>query len=460
MGALGDVLVAGLGRSGDAAARYCASLLGSEVSSVTAIDSSDSEAVAHRARSLEELGVCVRLGTDAVAGHYHLAIASPGIRPDSALMAAVHSVADEVISEIEFAYRRSHVPWVAITGTNGKTTTTALVTHLLGTAGVDARAVGNIGSPAIEAVSEDLGSGVLVAEVSSFQLALTQDFHPRVAVLLNITPDHLDWHGSLEGYVADKVRVFQNLGPDDVAVVDIDDAGSRPFATELASRGVGVVAVSRAEGRHDGATVSGDRLVLHTHSGPLDLVAVDDLQIKGPHNVSNALAAAAAAHAMGASPHAISRGLRSFAPIEHRLEPAGTACGAEWFNDSKATNPDAVFKALEAFGDRPLVLLLGGRNKGNDFGPLARAAAARARFTIAFGEAGEEIEQAFLDGGDEVSRVATLSDAVRAAAGIVRMGDAVVLSPACASFDEFTDYEARGRAFKDLVRALECEERT
>ncbi len=453
MKSLGDILVLGLGRSGDAAARYCCGLLGGEADSVTVVEESDSGEVARRAGALRDLGARVHLGTNGIAGAYDLCIASPGIKPGSALMLNARAVSGELISELEFAFRRSSSPWVAVTGTNGKTTTTALIAHLLNEAGIAAHAVGNIGVPAISVVHKDMG-GVLVAEASSFQLALVDTFRPRVAALLNITRDHVDWHGSFENYMADKVRIFENMGGDDVAVIDVDDAGSAPFASLLAGRGIQVARVSAAGAADSEATVSAGVLTLSTHSGPVRLCKVDELLIRGSHNVSNALVAACVAHAMGASISPLRAGLASFRPIEHRLEPAGQACGAEWFNDSKATNPDAVLKALDAFSGRDFVLLLGGRNKGNDFRPLARAATGVARAIIAFGEAGPEIADAFATTGGTCACVDSLSAAVRAACEAAAPGDAVVLSPACASFDEFTDYEERGRAFKRMVTEL------
>lgn len=455
MAHLDDILIVGLGASGAAAARFCASLIGSEARSVTAVDGADTLPLRAVAAELRTRGVAVRLGTDQVDGTFDLAIVSPGVRPDSAIMRSARAASARVVSELEFAFSRSCLPWVAVTGTNGKTTTTALIAHLLSEAGIPARAIGNIGFPATEAVCGGEQAGVLVAEVSSFQLATIERFHPRVAVLLNVTPDHLDWHGSFERYVADKGRIFENMGAGDVAVIDIDDDGSRPFAGSLAARGIEVMPVSRSGPRDSGAWLDdAGRLMLVTAHGAESLCTAQELLIRGPHNVSNALAAAAAAHAAGAPVEAISDGLRTFRPIEHRLEPVGTARGAEWFNDSKATNPDATLKAIEAFVDRPLILLLGGRNKGNDFSRLATVASERARAVIVFGEAAPQIAAAF-GGTAALQRASTLADAVERAAEVARPGDAVLLSPACASFDEFANFEERGRAFAALVAALE-----
>jgi len=452
---LGHILVLGLGASGAAAARHCAALLGGDVESVTAADAADTPELRALASDLEGMGVQVRLGATGLDGHWGLCIASPGIPPHSPLMSAAVAHCDEVVSEIEFAYRRSACPWVAITGTNGKTTTTALVAHLLTGGGIPAKAVGNIGSPAIEAVGEAGECEVLVAEVSSFQLALTSTFHPRAAVLLNITPDHIDWHGTYQTYAADKAKVLANLGPSDVAVIDVDDAGSAPFAEQVAASGVPVVRVSLERPFAGGATVDAGVLVLETRGGEVRLVNSDELLIKGPHNVSNALAAAAVAHALGVSAVDLQWGLRTFEPIEHRLEPAGDVGGVEWFNDSKATNPDAVLKAVAAFDDRPIVLLLGGRNKGNDFTQLAHeVAASTTHSVIVFGESAQDIARAFESTAVDVTVSRDLKAAVDAAAARAVPGDAVVLSPACASFDEFSNYEQRGREFKRLVAQL------
>jgi UDP-N-acetylmuramoylalanine--D-glutamate ligase len=340
-----------------------------------------------------------------------------------------------------------------VTGTNGKTTTTALLTHLLRTGGLNVEAVGNIGFAATDALALS-NVELLVAEVSSFQLALTREFHPKVAVLLYITPDHTDWHGSLAAYTRDKTRVFANLTEDDLAVIDVDDAGSAPFADVVARRGVPVARVSIATAFAGGATCTDGMLRLETEGGEIRLLPAEELQIRGAHNVANALAAAAAAHALGVTPAALREGLRGFEPIVHRLEPAGVVNDVEWFNDSKATNPDAVFKALNAFGDRPLVVLLGGRNKGNDFRPLALEVAKTAKAAVLFGEARQELATAF-EGIDVTTVEAVgLHDAVEVAAALAEAGDVVVLSPACASFDEFNSYEHRGDEFKRAVEAL------
>lgn len=441
----------GLGSSGEAAATWALDRAaeGADVR-VTVVDSGAGERVEARACALRARGAEVLLGTSDVPAA-DMVVASPGIKPHAALMRSAAALGVPVISELELAYRISAAAWVAITGTNGKTTTTALVAYLLGEAGLAAEVAGNIGPTAV-GVARTMGTaGLIVAEVSSFQLTLADSFHPRVAALLNITPDHLDYHGSMEAYSAEKAKVFARQTAGDTAVIDVDDAGSAPYADEVEARGVSVCRVSRRTTPAGGAYLRGDMLVLHVHGEEHELLRVDELGIRGDHNVSNALAAAACALAVGADVDAIRSGLASFQPIEHRLEPAGVVGGAEYFNDSKATNPDAVMKALTAFGSRPLVLLLGGRNKGVPMRPLAEAVAARARAAVLFGEATAEFREAF-DGLDIVlAEAPDLASATSAARKIAVAGDVVLLSPGCTSFDEFSGYEERGARFKALV---------
>ncbi len=451
------VLVLGASRSGAAVARYLAAERDAGCDVTFAIlDEADGPGPQRCAASLRsEARADVRLGVSEVGGEWDLIVASPGIPPHSAIMRSALSLGAPVISELEFASRRTRSPFVAVTGTNGKTTTTALVTHLLLEAGMPAEAVGNIGVPATTAARADGPVSVLVAEVSSFQLAFTTSFHPRVAVLLNVTPDHVDWHGSLEAYEADKAKVFSNMGPGDTAVIDIDDSGSAPWAEKVEAQGVRVARVSRSVLSPGGAALVDGMLTIDTSTGAAGLVPAGELRIRGDHNVSNALAASAAAHALGAPLEAIREGLRTFAPIEHRLEPAGVVGDVEYCNDSKATNPDAVLKALTAFGERPIILLLGGRNKGNDFTPLATAVAARCKTAVLFGEALGQLREAFAGTGCRTLEAPDLAGAVGIAAETARPGDVVLLSPACASFDEFRSYEHRGEVFKGLVESME-----
>lgn len=451
----GDILVVGLGRSGEAVVRYL--LARGDGTSITAVDAEDTPHLRQLAEEFRTRGVAVQLGRDRVDGHWDLAVVSPGVPPSASLHATAIDACDEVIGELELAFRMSSSPWLAITGTNGKTTVTSLVSHLLKCAGMSVETVGNIGDPAIDVVDGASEETAIVAEVSSFQLHLVKEFHPRVAVLLNITPDHIDWHGSMAAYAADKTRIFERMGPGDTAVIDVDDPGAAPYADEVELAGVRVMRVSRARVPHGGAGMDGDKLVIDERGSRVELVLAEDLQVRGDHNASNALAAAAAAHACGVEAEALRRGLASFAPIEHRIEPVTTIDGVGYFNDSKATNPGAVLMALTAFKDRPVVLLLGGRNKDNPFDEIAHAASA-CRAVIAFGEAAAEIAAAFEAAGTPVLIAAGLADATRVARAQALCGDAVLLSPACASFDEFSGYAERGRAFKRMVLELAAEE--
>ncbi|MBN1193594.1 MAG: UDP-N-acetylmuramoyl-L-alanine--D-glutamate ligase [Coriobacteriia bacterium] len=447
----GHLLVLGLGTSGEAVAEWALRRAagGSQVL-VSVVDSSRDSRLEARASRLREMGADVRLGTEALPSA-DLVVASPGIRPQSGLMAAALSLGVPIISEVELAYRISAAPWIAVTGTNGKTTTTALVTHLLRESGIPAEPAGNFG-PAAVTVAENVGAaGVIVAEISSFQMVHAQEFHPRVAVLLNITPDHIDYHGSMEAYSAEKGKVFANQVPGDTAVVDVDDPGSAAYADVAARRGATVRRVSRFTMPEGGAYLRGGALVLDDNGSEQVLVRVDELGLRGDHNVSNALAAAACARAAGADLDALRRGLKSFSPIEHRLEPAGVVHGVEYFNDSKATNPDAVVKALTAFGERSLIVLLGGRNKGVDMRSLAESVSARARAVVLFGEAASELAEVFSESSAEVVVTGGMTDAFNAARDLARAGEVVLLSPGCTSFDEFTGYEQRGERFKELV---------
>jgi UDP-N-acetylmuramoylalanine--D-glutamate ligase len=451
----GRVLVLGLGRSGLAAAEVLTSAGSGRIDAVGVVDEGHGEALEYEADRLRDRGVDVRLGTSAVDGSWDLVVASPGIPPRSELMGAARGLGAPIISEIELAYRLTSSPFVAVTGTNGKTTVTSLVAHLLGASGVPAEAVGNIGRPATRAAVDAGPATVLVTEVSSFQLALTSSFRPRVAMLLNITPDHLDWHGGFEAYERDKAKVFANLAGRDLAVVNVDDAGSAPYAERLEDSGARVMRVGLEGPKTAGAWLQDGTLVVGGDRGTVGLVGVDELKILGAHNVSNALAGSVAALEMGAQPDGVREGLRTFAPIEHRLEPVDWVEGVEYFNDSKATNPDATMKALTAFAGRPLVLLLGGRNKGNDFVELARRAAETCRAVVVFGEAAPTIEDDFGTVDLRVIRADGMRGAVREARAVAEEGDAVLLSPACASFDEFSGgYEERGRAYKEEVAAL------
>jgi UDP-N-acetylmuramoylalanine--D-glutamate ligase len=450
----GHVVILGAGRSGRAVAELLAA--GTAIAPPDRVSLLDESPVldAELVSTLRTQGVQVVERALTVPDGAGLFVVSPGIPPSSPLMTAARATGVPIISEIELAWRISRSPWIAVTGTNGKTTTTALISHLLDSAGMPAETVGNIGRPAVTVAAEAGPGTVLVAEVSSFQLANIDRFRPRVSVLLNITPDHIDWHGSFAAYETDKARIFLNQAEGDTAVIDTDDPVAGPWADRVAAGGITVRRIARETLAPGGASVVDGWLSLDGPEGTARLLAVSDLPIMGEHNVSNALAAAAAAWSVGVPASAIGAGLASFSPIAHRLEPVGTAAGVEYFDDSKATNPDAVFKALTAFDDRRVVLLLGGRNKGSDMLPLARDVVRRGVTPIVFGEAAGEFTEAFAALGVTPEHRATMAEAVGAAAALGMSGDVVLLSPACASFDEFDGYAARGEEFARIVRTL------
>ena len=404
---LGRICVVGLGVTGGAVVQYLE---------------------AHSDRVDE---VVVAEGEVEVQDRFDTIIISPGIAPHTRLYQSAARNTDNLLSEIEFAYRESRNRWVAITGTNGKTTTTALVTHLLTVAGQDARAVGNIGIPAISVIDHVDPDTILVAEVSSFQLENCIHFSPSVAAILNITPDHLNWHGCMDDYVAAKCAITRNLDPGSLVLVDAQN----PYFDRI----------------YECAMLAGARVIA------LDPARVADdplpvLQIKGIHNIENALFAREIARYFEVAEPVISEGLETFAPVRHRLQHAGTIKGAQWYNDSKATNPEATLHALRSFENKRPILLLGGRNKGNDMHPLACAAARIAGSVVCFGEDAADILDAFegLDGAC-VIKVAGMRDAMTWAYEHCEGSQVVVLSPACTSFDEFSDYEQRGEMFCSFV---------
>lgn len=452
---LGDVAVLGIGGTGMAVARYLAKEAPGRASSVTLFGGAASKP-GERSDELEGMGVRCVLGTDDVDGSFDLAVASPGIPPTSPLMASAQAHAVEVIGEPEFAWRESPERWVGITGTNGKTTTTTLATALLNAGGLPAEAVGNIGTIITSRLAERPGDSWFVAELSSFQLAGAVNLHPRVACLLNVTPDHVEWHGSLEAYAAAKENIFRNLLPGDLAVVSDGDDWCRAVIGRLEARGLRVCHVDVHEDPKTpcAAFEREGRLVVRLDGVERDLVAFSDMVLRGEHNVQNSLVAATVALELGVDAEAVRVTLRSFSPLEHRIEPAGDVAGVHFVNDSKGTNTDATVKALTAFAPGTIVVMLGGHDKGTDLGPLSAAVAASCRVAVCYGAAGPRMADACRAAGAQVVLVPWMADAFRAAVGLAQPGDTVLLSPACSSFDEFHNMEERGETFKGYVRQL------
>ena len=381
----------------------------------------------------------------AAVGDADCVVPSPLVRVDHPALEAARAATVAIRSEIDLAGERAHAPIVAVTGTNGKTTVTTLIAEMINASGRRAVAAGNVGRPLIDAVDDPVD--VLVAEVSSFQLACSETFHPQVAVVLAITPDHLDWHGSYPRYVSDKARIGAHQTDSDLLVFDADDEDATLIAGKSRARVVGFSRHADAAGRArevDGVLIAPDGA---------RIAAVSGMRRALVHDRTNALAAAIAALAVGATTDGIRAALASYATLPLRVALVDEAGGVSWYVDSKATNPDATLRALESFDS--VVLLAGGRNKGLDLGVLARAAR-RVRAVIAFGEAGPEVAAAF-SGVSPVVVAGSMHDAVRAAADLAQPGDAVLLSPACASFDAYVNYAERGDDFAAEVRSLLAE---
>jgi UDP-N-acetylmuramoylalanine--D-glutamate ligase len=441
-----ETVVVGLAATGAAVVER----LRAEGAAVTVIDDQPSGATYEaRAVAARAAGATVIDAPDAAAVHAlvsgaTLVVPSPLVNERHRAIIAARAAGVPVRSEIDLAFERARVPIVAVTGTNGKTTVTSLIEAMLLADGRRAIAAGNIGRALLAAVDDDVD--VLVAEVSSFQLAFCDVFRPRVAVLLAIAPDHLDWHGSFEHYAQSKANVFARQGQGDLLVYDADD----PVASRLASespRDATSVGVSLDPASTSTFTVRDGVLIAPDERA---LCSVNALRRGLPHDLSNALAACAAVSAFGVAAASMRDALKNFVTLPHRVALVGEASGVQWYDDSKATNPHASLHAVRSFPS--VVLLAGGRNKGLDLTMLADGAA-NVRAVVAFGESAPEVEKAFA-GKRPVERVTSMHDAVRTAARFARDGDVVLLSPGCASFDAYGSYAQRGDDFASEVRAL------
>jgi UDP-N-acetylmuramoylalanine--D-glutamate ligase len=440
------VTVLGLGRSGFTAAQYLRSK-GAEVF-LSEGGKAEGEKAA-QAQHLEKMGVKVETGghTDAAIAFGEFIVVSPGIPPSSPVIQSAVRAGKEVICDIELAYRSANIPIIAITGTNGKSTTCALTSHILETAGLKAPACGNFGVPIMSVL--DQNPNYLVAEVSSYQAYYSSRLAPKVAVWLNLTPDHIEWHGNLDNYITAKMKLFASQRSDQYAVLNFDDPIVSNF--DPPSEMFTFSADNDLDQVIQGAMVMRDYLWYRILGGTEKVCHKDQLKIIGKHNLENALAAISVAAILDV-PHAkIVEGVTSFTALEHRLEYAGTVDGVKFFNDSKATNPTSTIKALEAFGDEKLVLIAGGRDKGTSLADLVLSIKKHVAEVILLGEAKDRFAQALAEVAyRNVHRVNSLEDAVELGSSLKK--GPVVLSPACASFDMFKDYEERGRVFKDIVR--------
>jgi UDP-N-acetylmuramoylalanine--D-glutamate ligase len=442
------IAVVGLAKSGVAAAR----LLRRLGARVLASDSSPLEALTAEARALDREGCALWTGghpEEAFRGA-ELVVVSPGVPLELPALAALRERGVPIIGELELAWRVMEADAIAITGTNGKTTTTALTAELLRTQVRPVLVGGNIGTPLAEHALEFPGDGIVVAETSSFQLDTIDRFRPRVGVILNVTPDHLDRHGTFERYVDAKARIFANQTATDCAVLNADD----PVTAGLAGRARGrVIWFSRLTTLTHGVFVYDGWIVAKLNGSTERICPVGEISLRGQHNVENVLAATACVLWTGMAPSAIRRGIAAFRGVAHRIERVHDDRGVVYYNDSKGTNVASTIKALESFTE-PVVLIAGGKGKGQDFGPLAAAARGRVRHAVLIGVDRGRIRAALEPAGIPVEDADSMEDAVRRAREAARVGDVVLLSPACASFDMFRNFEHRGDVFKAVVRAL------
>lgn len=444
------MVVVGLARSGVAAAGF----LARRGERVIATDVKRADELPQEASALAALGVRLETGGHRAESFTRaaLVVVSPGVPWELEELEAARRAGVPVIAELELAFRHLQGRVAAVTGTKGKSTTTAALGAMLREAGLDARTGGNIGSPLISLVEGSTPATVFAVEVSSFQLEGISRFHPHVAVWLNLSPDHLDRHPSLEAYAAAKARVFANQTAADWAVVNADDPVVLAEARRARSRKLAVRVSGEGRLEGDGAWFEGGLARLRLDGKEESLFAREEVRLPGAHLTGDLLFAAACARLLGAPPDAVRRAVRSFRGVEHVLEHVATLDGVSFYNDSKATNVEAARRSLEAFS-RPVVAIVGGRYKGGDFADLGAALRDHGRRVLAIGEARERVTAA-LAGICPVEACASLEQAVVRARAVARPGDVVLLAPACSSFDMFRDYADRGRAFKQAVRRL------
>jgi UDP-N-acetylmuramoylalanine--D-glutamate ligase len=442
-----DVLVFGAGISGVSAAQ----VLHEQDAIVTLADAKEQQQ-AKAAASLEGLAGKVMLAMgrqdEGLLEGKDLLILSPGISIHHPLVQAAETRGIPVWSEIELAGLLCRAPIIAVTGTNGKTTTTTLLGEMMKTTFSEVVVGGNIGVALSQEVQHVSPTGRVVAEISSFQLEGIHTFHPHIAVMLNLTPDHIDRHGSFAGYGATTEKIFANQTKQDFAVLNQDDEWVRDMASRIHSR---AFFFSRQRELDQGAFVSNGKLCLRWNGKEDVVCAIQDMKLFGGHNVENALAACSAAYLAGVSPQNMANVLTSFSGVEHRIEPVGTVNGVTYYNDSKATNPESSIKALEAFSGH-IILIAGGRDKNTDLSELMQLVRDRVDQLILIGEAADRFEAAARKLGiQNIFRAPTMEAAVEKAKAEATPPQVVLLSPACASYDMFDNYEQRGRVFKALV---------
>lgn len=442
------VLVIGLARTGVATALFCAA----RGAAVTAIDKRSEEELGDSIGPLRAAGVHLEFGQPSldVLNAQELIVPSPGVPADSPILAKASELEIPVWSEIELASRFLSGKVIGITGSNGKTTTTSLVEHILRGSGLATVLAGNIGKPLVAQVEKTTDRSVTVVELSSFQLELIASFRPDIAVLLNLTPDHLDRHKTMRAYGEAKARIFENQTGKDFAILNADDVASLPYMP--AGRPL-VYWFSRKSDVASGAFLSNGKIEFRGLNRKEEILGVDEIPLPGAHNLENVLAAVVATELAGIPAKQIADGIRTFTGVEHRIEFVAEIEGVRYYNDSKATNVDATLKALEAFPGH-IIVILGGKDKEGDYTRLRETLREKAILALLIGAAAEKIERQ-IDKSVAVKRAGTLELAIEFAARTARAGDIVLLAPACASFDQFQNYEQRGWKFKEFVYQLQ-----
>jgi len=446
-------LVVGMAKSGTASAR----LLIEKNAQVTIYDAKKEEELKDTIREeIQKLPASKLLGADDAAvtefvDGIDLMVLSPGVPLNLPFIRRAYAAGKKVIAEMELGYLYSRAEFVAITGTNGKTTTTALTGEIFKNAGKSTYVLGNIGVPISEMALATQPGDIVVAETAALQLETTDAFRPRACAVLNITEDHLNRYGTMENYTNAKALVFKNQTADDFCVLNYDNDIARSLADRVKSR---ILWFSRISEPGEGAFVRGNDMIFKLDGLEKYICNINDIKIPGSHNLENALAACALASAMGISAHAIRRTLKEFPGVEHRIEFVKEVNGIKYINDSKGTNPDATIKAIEAM-TAPTILLLGGYDKHSDFMPMFGAINENIAGIVALGDTAKKIlEAAEIIGYKNIAYAKSFKDAVLQAKDMAKPGYNVLLSPACASYDMFSDFEERGRVFKEIVYSL------
>jgi UDP-N-acetylmuramoylalanine--D-glutamate ligase len=444
------VLVVGLARTGVATALFCAA----RGAIVTATESRPESAIGESVAKLRAAGVTLELGghRDETFLQQDLIVPSPGVPADFTQLVSARIAGVTIWSEIELAYHFLQGTLIGITGSNGKTTTTALIEHILRGAGFPTNLAGNIGTPLISCVDQAKKNTISVVELSSFQLELIESFRPKISLFLNLTPDHLDRHHTLKGYGDAKARIFENQTAEDAAILNADDAATTPYAPAKPQ----TYWFSRKQRVAQGAYLRDEEVVLRLDGEDHVVLRRGEIPLAGAHNLENVLAAAVATKLAGTALPAIADGIRSFTGVEHRLEFVAEVGGVRYYNDSKATNVDATLKAIDAFPGR-ILIILGGKDKDSDYTVLQQPLREKTILALLIGAAAEKIEKQ-IAGSVAIDRTGTLERAVNVASHAAHSGDVVLLAPACASFDQFENYEHRGRVFKSLVQQLKAKD--